>query len=144
MPCSFLIKFIANGWTFPKTGFYSTTCWLIALSDFRIGFLEANSISLLFWLYSQYRYVAVGYDKIESPLDALDDVISANFIKDLVNWSKTDPLLSQIADTGRVYLIGHSRGGKVSVLAAQQDSRVAALCLIDPVDNTVYAPLAPG
>jgi hypothetical protein len=26
--------------------------------------------------------------------------------------------------------------GKISVLAAAQDQRVAALCLLDPVDNT--------
>jgi hypothetical protein len=30
------------------------------------------------------------------------------------------------------------------MLAAAQDPRVAAVCLLDPVDNTVYAPLAPG
>ena len=39
---------------------------------------------------------------------------------------------------------GHSRGGKLSALAGAEDARVAALCLLDPVDNTAYAPLAPG
>ena len=43
-----------------------------------------------------------------------------------------------------VYLLGHSRGAKVACLAAAADTRVAAVCLIDPVDNTVYAPLGPG
>jgi len=33
----------------------------------------------------------------------------------------------------RVYLVGHSRGGKISALAALEDPRVAALCLLDPV-----------
>ncbi len=37
---------------------------------------------------------------------------------------------------------GHSRGGKVSVLTAALDDRVTALCLLDPVDNTKYAPLS--
>lgn len=32
----------------------------------------------------------------------------------------------------------------MSVLAAAEDTRVAGLCLIDPVDNTVYAPISPG
>ena len=42
-----------------------------------------------------------------------------------------------------VYLVGHSRGAKLSVLAAARDPRVAAACLLDPVDNTKYAPLGP-
>ena len=46
--------------------------------------------------------------------------------------------------TGGVYLIGHSRGGKISMLDAVEDSRVRAACLLDPVDNTVYAPLRGG
>ncbi|CAD7701989.1 unnamed protein product, partial [Ostreobium quekettii] len=93
---------------------------------------------------ASWGYVAVLYDKIESPVDALDDIVSAEFIKEIIDWAGVDPLVSQVADNRRVYLVGHSRGGKVSVLAAQDDSRVVALCLIDPVDNTVYAPLAPG
>ena len=36
------------------------------------------------------------------------------------------------------------QGGKLSVLTAAVDSRVAALCLLDPVDNTIWAPLGPG
>ncbi len=36
------------------------------------------------------------------------------------------------------------QGGKLSVLAAAVDPRVVALCLLDPVDNTVWAPLGPG
>lgn len=30
------------------------------------------------------------------------------------------------------------------MLAAAVDPRVVALCLLDPVDNTVWAPLGPG
>ena len=36
------------------------------------------------------------------------------------------------------------QGAKLSVLAAVKDPRVKAVCLLDPVDNTVYAPLGPG
>ena len=41
-------------------------------------------------------------------------------------------------------LVGCVQGAKVSVLAAGLDPRVSALCLIDPVDNTAWAPLGPG
>jgi pimeloyl-ACP methyl ester carboxylesterase len=64
--------------------------------------------------------------------------------QDLIDWASVDPLLQHIVDARRVYLLGHSRGGKIAALTACQDSRVTALCLIDPVDNTVYAPLGPG
>ena len=36
------------------------------------------------------------------------------------------------------------QGAKLSVLAAVRDPRVKAVALLDPVDNTVYAPLGPG
>lgn len=32
------------------------------------------------------------------------------------------------------------QGGKVSALTAAVDTRVKAVCLLDPVDTTVYAP----
>lgn len=37
----------------------------------------------------------------------------------------------------------HSQGGKVSALAAAVDPRVKAVCLLDPVDVTVYTPQGP-
>ena len=40
-----------------------------------------------------------------------------------------------------VLLIGHSRGMKISALESLFDERVKCLALVDPVDNTQYAPL---
>jgi len=92
---------------------------------------------------ASWGYVVLQYDKTETVGDSLDDVLSVQMIRELIDWAETDPSLRQCADTERVYLCGHSRGGKLSTLAAIDDNRVAALCLIDPVDNTVYAPLGP-
>eukprot|EP01025_Chloroclados_australasicus_P044781 TRINITY_DN4879_c0_g2_i1.p1 TRINITY_DN4879_c0_g2~~TRINITY_DN4879_c0_g2_i1.p1 ORF type:complete len:415 (-),score=41.51 TRINITY_DN4879_c0_g2_i1:105-1274(-) len=91
---------------------------------------------------ASWGYVAIVYDKLETVTETLGDVASSCFINDLIDWAETDPLLSVIADPAHTYLVGHSRGGKLSVLAAVRDPRVYAVCLIDPVDNTKYAPLS--
>lgn len=122
-----------------------------------------------------WGYVVLQYNKRESVGvaggNALDDVVSAAMVKDLIGWAQSDVLLGPQIDrgdvrgfrgvggafgraaddehdddvrTGGVYLIGHSRGGKISMLDAVEDSRVRAACLLDPVDNTVYAPLGEG
>ncbi|GAX79658.1 hypothetical protein CEUSTIGMA_g7099.t1 [Chlamydomonas eustigma] len=115
------------------------------LAIFSSGFLvssesyQSHAEALAAW-----GYTVLLYDRQETVADFLNDVTCVRAIRDLIDWCETDPLLSRIADTRNVFLVGHSRGGKLSALAAAQDGRVAALCLIDAVDNTQYAPLGPG
>ncbi|CAK0850099.1 unnamed protein product, partial [Prorocentrum cordatum] len=52
--------------------------------------------------------------------------------------------VGRLADAGRVLLAGHSRGAKLSSLAALADDRVQGLCLLDPVDNTRWTEGRPG
>ena len=40
------------------------------------------------------------------------DTLQAAFVSEIINWAEGDPLMQQIADTNRVYLVGHSRGGE--------------------------------
>ncbi|CAG9462582.1 unnamed protein product [Pedinophyceae sp. YPF-701] len=91
-----------------------------------------------------WGYTAITYDKVETVNDPLNDEVSARFISEIIDWAATDRSLSKICDASRVYLVGHSRGGKLSALAALTDDRVRAMCAIDPVDSTVYAPVGPG
>mmetsp|Transcript_24282 Transcript_24282/g.33438 ORF Transcript_24282/g.33438 Transcript_24282/m.33438 type:complete len:409 (-) Transcript_24282:7-1233(-) len=93
---------------------------------------------------ASWGYVVVSYDIVQSFMSVRSDMLIRCFITDIINWVEQNDALGEIADTSKVYLVGHSRGGKVSVLAASHDPRVVAVCLLDPVDNTVYAPLAPG
>ena len=92
----------------------------------------------------------LSYNKRENVAgNALDDVVSAAMVRDLIQWAKSDVLLAPLlgsaeGDNIGVYLVGHSRGGKISVLEAIDDDRVKAVTLLDPVDNTVYAPLGEG
>eukprot|EP00798_Chlamydomonas_sp_ICE-L_P004261 gene4261-14373_t len=84
------------------------------------------------------------YEPQQTVADILNDSTSIMILSDLIDWCASNPLLRRLADTSSVYLCGHSRGAKLSVLAAIEDPRISALCLIDAVDNTVYAPLGPG
>ena len=92
-----------------------------------------------------WGYVVVTYTKTESVAGgSLDDELSTAILDDLISWVGSDVLISPYADAEAVYLIGHSRGGKISMLQATRDKRIKAICLLDPVDNTVYAPLGVG
>lgn len=91
---------------------------------------------------ASWGFCCIIYDKREQALDPMTDILSIKFLREVLDWSTKDPLLTKIADTSRVMLVGHSRGAKISTLAAIDDPRVAALFLIDPVDVTIYAPLS--
>jgi Na+/melibiose symporter-like transporter len=44
-------------------------------------------------------YVVLQYDKTETVGDTLDDVLSVQMIRELIDWAETDPTLRQCADT---------------------------------------------
>ncbi len=132
-----------------------------------------------------WGFAVATYDKAETALDPLDDVVSSSVVLEIADFVSSSPGLNKLMDADRLYLVGHSRGGKLSVLAAARDgsggesggesptssststtststlpspspslsslpssppqrpSRVKALGLIDPVNNTVYAPQGP-
>lgn len=109
------------------------------------GFLvAADQYSLYAERLSSWGWVVVTYDNTQQALDPINDVVSVAFLRDLIDWCTTSAPLGSLCDSSSVYLIGHSRGGKISALAAVKDPRVQAVFLLDPVDVTVYAPLSPG
>ena len=62
---------------------------------------------------ASWGYVVLTYDKVENVTSNRNDVVTACFIKDLIDWAASSAALGPITDTSRVLLCGHSRGGKV-------------------------------
>ena len=63
-----------------------------------------------------FGYIVLRYDKSESLNETLDDVVSASLLEDLITWeSYGNGSLSNIAISEEVLLIGHSRGGKITL-----------------------------
>jgi pimeloyl-ACP methyl ester carboxylesterase len=94
---------------------------------------------------ASHGWTVLRYDRQETLVDYLDDETCAEGIVDIIDWAASDALIRRLADTRTVYLIGHSRGGKLAALASSRDRRVKGLFLIDPVDyHPVYQPISPG
>ena len=92
---------------------------------------------------ASYGYIAVLYDKVENISSTIDDETSALFVSEIINWLESSSFREGL-QTKSVYAVGHSRGGKISLLAAENDERIGAVCLVDPVDSNEYAPEGPG
>ena len=92
---------------------------------------------------ASWGYVVVMYDMTQQALDPTTDLSCVALLEDLIEWCRTSYPLGKLCDTENIFLMGHSRGAKISTLVASQDPRVKALYLIDPVDVTVYTPLSP-
>jgi pimeloyl-ACP methyl ester carboxylesterase len=93
---------------------------------------------------ASWGFACVVWESPQQALDPASDVVCVSLLRDLLDWCRTAAPLGALCDTGTVLLAGHSRGAKISALAAAQDPRVRALFLVDPVDSTPWAPLSPG
>lgn len=77
--------------------------------------------------------------------ELLDDAAMVTNLGAIIDTVTSDPRIRPHVDArSGVLLAGHSRGGKLSVLAAASDPRVRGVALLDPVDNTPMTPSGPG
>lgn len=89
---------------------------------------------------ASWGYVVISYDFVQQALDPTTDVDCVNLLEELIEWCRSSELLGKISDSNNIMLMGHSRGAKISTLAAINDKRIQSLFLLDPVDVTVYTP----
>jgi len=83
---------------------------------------------------------------VEQPVDFpdLEAFGNNNYTKELsdittvIDWVESNPLIpSDEVDVDQVYLIGHSRAGGVSVIAANEDARIKKLICWAPISDLV-------
>ena len=64
-----------------------------------------------------------------------DNIAQAKDLSSALNWAFNHKILKGIVDINQCGIMGHSLGGKLSLLAATMDTRFKAIFCIDPVDG---------
>ena len=104
-------------------------------------------------LYTSYSGLMASHGITAATFDLselVDDEMSARAMRSLIEQCGKDMQLGSFVDPSRLILIGHSRGAKLSILAASKggvnelDGSVKALVLLDPVNNSPATPTGPG
>jgi predicted dienelactone hydrolase len=108
----------------PSAGPYPTVV-------FAHGFaLSASDYSATVERLASWGYVVVNLDFTTTNHEtAADQLLAA------LDWAETAPEVAGKADVDNAGASGHSLGGKLSLLAATQDSRIKASITLDPVDG---------
>eukprot|EP00667_Euglena_gracilis_P009858 EG_transcript_10023 len=124
----------------PKRGSGSPSLPLVLFSPgFAVGCDQYES-------YGQFLamsgYVTAVYDAGETVANNLTDVQHLELIDWLLDCLPKELLQWDIPSGSGVIMVGHSRGGKLAVLTALKDPRVRGVVLLDPVDNTAFAPVS--
>ena len=83
---------------------------------------------------ASFGYVAITVD-FQADFFGVDHVGNAEELLHGLAWANAHATLSPIADVEIVGATGHSLGGKVALLAAVMDNRIAASITVDPVDG---------
>ena len=107
----FPVIIIAHGFKLPSSQYYS---YGIKLATF--GFIS----------------VIIGY---HNSFLGNDNIAQAKDLSSALNWAFNHKGLKNIIDANQSGIMGHSLGGKLSLLAATLDFRFKAIFCIDPVDG---------
>ncbi|GIM03165.1 hypothetical protein Vretimale_7985 [Volvox reticuliferus] len=76
--------------------------------------------------------------------ELVDDVTMVSVLGSILDACTSNARVGPYIDARAILMAGHSRGGKLSVLAAARDPRVKGIALLDPVDVTSMTPTGPG
>jgi hypothetical protein len=85
---------------------------------------------------ASFGYVAMTVD-FEAGFFDPNHVAAAAELAHGLDWASAHPALSAIVDVENAGASGHSLGGKLALLAATMDDRIAAVIALDPVDGAM-------
>lgn len=83
---------------------------------------------------ASHGFVVVGADPPGS-FFSVSHVENASDAIAAIDWALATPSVAPSVDATRIAMMGHSLGGKVSVMAAARDVRIDAVLLLDPVNG---------
>ena len=104
---------------------------------FAPGFqLAAQNFNWVGQMMASHGYVVLIPTFGDSIFAAIDHADLAMALRSMVDMAVAiDSPLGVAVDSDTIALAGHSRGGKVAILASIQDSRIGAVFAMDPVDT---------
>lgn len=104
----------------------------LPLAVFSPGFtMGTNDYKLIGDRLASHGYAVVFWEPgTEGPLRFLTQAARGKAVSSVIDWARDN----LAADTNNVFALGHSAGGKSSVLAASEDSRIKGVLGIDAVD----------
>jgi len=123
----------AAGRTLAATVIVPQTSGPHALAVISPGFQMARAQYLSYAEHlASWDFVAIVTDYAESGF-SIDHQRIANDVPAVITWALGDGSLA--IDPDRIATLGHSLGGKISLLAASADPRIKAVVAWDPVDS---------
>ncbi|MCB9616269.1 MAG: alpha/beta hydrolase [Sandaracinus sp.] len=84
---------------------------------------------------ASHGFLVVGVDSGGSLISGPTNVEERDAVVATLDWALAEAPFAARVDATRIAVLGHSRGGKVGVMVAAADRRVAAALLLDPVNG---------
>lgn len=84
---------------------------------------------------ASHGFLVVGVDSGGSLIGGPTNVEERDAVVATLDWALAEAPFAARVDATRIAVLGHSRGGKVGVMVAAADRRVAAALLLDPVNG---------
>lgn len=84
---------------------------------------------------ASHGFIVVGVDTGGGPFGGPTNVDERGAVVSAIDWALTGAPFAGRVDADHIAVMGHSRGGKVAVMAAASDRRVDAVLLLDPVNG---------
>jgi dienelactone hydrolase len=84
---------------------------------------------------ASHGFVVVGVDSGGGLLGGPTNAQERDGVVAAIDWATTSAPFASSVDDERIGVMGHSRGGKVSVMVAAADARIDATLLLDPVNG---------